>query len=264
MISFFKKDTIVSAPFSCTRGNLTIRGTEFRPREGDNLPAVVVSHGFLSSRKKVLEYTKALARMGYAAYCFDFCGGCGGWNGCKGKSDGATTDMSVLTEVEDLEAVIDYVKSLPYVGDRLVLMGCSQGGFVSALEAARNPGRVEKLILVYPALCIPDDARAGRMRESHFDPKNPPEVFRCGVLKLGRRYATDVMDIDPFTAISAYHGPVLLVHGTEDAIVKPSYAKRAAEAYDNCQLHWIEGGPHGFKGKYIAQTIALIEKFAAL
>lgn len=43
---------------------------------------MVVSHGFLSSRKKVLEYTKALARMGYAAYCFDFCGG---WNGCKGK-----------------------------------------------------------------------------------------------------------------------------------------------------------------------------------
>ncbi len=81
--SFFKKDdSIVSASFSCTRGALTIRGTEFRPREGDNLPAVVVSPGFLSSRKKVPEYTKALARMGYAAYCFDFCGG---WNGCRGK-----------------------------------------------------------------------------------------------------------------------------------------------------------------------------------
>ena len=46
---------------------------------------MVVSPGFLSSRKKVLECTKALARMGYAAYCFDFCGGFGGWNGCRGK-----------------------------------------------------------------------------------------------------------------------------------------------------------------------------------
>lgn len=36
--------------------------------------------------------------------------------------------MSVLTEVQDLEAVIAYVRSLPYTGCELLLMGCSQGG----------------------------------------------------------------------------------------------------------------------------------------
>ena len=40
-------------------------------------------------------------------------------------------DMSVMTEMKDLKAVIDYAESLPYTdADRLVLMGCSQGGLV--------------------------------------------------------------------------------------------------------------------------------------
>ena len=31
--------------------------------------------------------------------------------------------MTVLTEVQDLEAVIRYAQSLPYTGDTLLLMG---------------------------------------------------------------------------------------------------------------------------------------------
>lgn len=38
--------------------------------------------------------------------------------------------MSVLTETKDLEAVIEYVKGLPYTNsNEIILMGCSQGGF---------------------------------------------------------------------------------------------------------------------------------------
>ena len=50
-----------------------------------------------------------------------------------GKSDGKTTEMSVLTETKDLEAVIEYVRNLSYTdSEKILLMGCSQGGFVSA------------------------------------------------------------------------------------------------------------------------------------
>ena len=36
---------ITKGNFSCTKGQLTIRGTEYRP-EGNKLPAVILSHGF--------------------------------------------------------------------------------------------------------------------------------------------------------------------------------------------------------------------------
>ena len=43
--------------------------------------------------------------MGYLCYTFDFNGG-----GRESLSAGATTDMSVLTEQADLNAVIDQLK----------------------------------------------------------------------------------------------------------------------------------------------------------
>lgn len=261
MLDFLKK-TKVQEPFKentfeCKRSNLTIRGTEYRP-EGENLPVAIVCHGFMAWQDTVRQYAKELARMGYCAYCFDFCGGS---VMKKGKSDGATTDMSVLTEVQDLETVINYVQNLPYTGNELLLMGCSQGGFVSALVAAKQPGLVSKLVLFYPALCIPDDARAGKMMFAKFNPKNIPERINCGPMKLGQCYPADVIDMDPIREISSYRGPVLIVHGTKDGIVKTDYSRQAQRAYPNAKLHIIEGGAHGFSKKHDAIAIAHLKRF---
>lgn len=239
------KAAITKSEFSCERDGLTIRGTQYRPAEGNDFPIAIVSHGFMANRQSVAHYAKRLAKWGFAAFCFDFNGGC-----IKGKSDGKTTDMSVLTEKEDLKAVIAYARSLDYVNQkRLVLMGCSQGGFVSALTAAELQDQVSELILFYPALCIPDDARKGHMMFAKFDPQNIPEVVPCGPMKLGKIYPQAVMAMDPFAEIAAYKGAVLLVHGTADKIVDATYAKRAREAYGErqCVLQMIEGGTHGFK-----------------
>jgi len=243
--------------FECRRGGLTIRGTEYR-LEGENLPVAIVCHGFMAWQDTVRQYARELARMGYCAYCFDFCGG-SVLN--KGKSDGVTTEMSVLTEVQDLEAVIGYVQSLSYNGRELLLMGCSQGGFVSALVAAKHPDLVNKLMLFYPALCIPDDARAGRMMFARFDPQNIPERINCGPMKLGRCYPADVMDMDPIAEIKPYSGPVLIVHGTKDSIVNLDYSRQAQRAYPNAKLHLIEGGAHGFSKKHDAIAIAHLRRF---
>jgi len=210
----------MKSKFSCQRDGLTIRGYEYRP-EGTNLPIAIVSHGFMANQMTVKHYAQYLAEMGYAAFCFDFCGGCV----MMGKSDGRTTDMSVLTEVSDLCAVIDYAKKLEYTdAASILLMGCSQGGFVSALTAAKLKNEVKKLVLFYPALCIPDDARSGRMMWAEFDPNNIPEIIRCGPMKLGRCYAADVVKMNPFDEIRGYEGDVLIVHGTADKIVNTKYA----------------------------------------
>lgn len=260
LFHIFKKkapDDIQETFFECWRDGLTIRGTEYRPA-GDDLPIAIVSHGFMAFQDTVRHYAKELARLGYCAYCFDFCGG----SVVKGKSDGKTTEMSVLTEVQDLDAVINYTRSLPYTRNDLLLMGCSQGGFVSALAAANKPETVQKLVLFYPALCIPDDARAGKMMFARFDPKNIPEQINCGPMKLGRCYPTDVVDMDPFLEISKYSGPVLIVHGTSDKIVGLEYSQRAQSTYSNAELKIIRNGGHGFSQKHDKIAIDFLRKFA--
>lgn len=232
--------------FSCERDGLTIKGTVFLPKGKTDCPIAVISHGFMANQMFSQIHAQNLAKMGYAAFCFDFCGGT-----LVGSSDGDSTDMSVLTEAEDLKAVIEFAKEQSYTDENeLVLLGCSQGGFVSAIVAAEMKEEVDALILLYPALCIPDDARSGEMMFAKFDPQNVPETFWCGPMKLGRRYVTDVIEMDPYEIINQYTGKVLIIHGNQDETVDISYALRAVETYSQAgadvEMKIIDEGGHMF------------------
>lgn len=257
--------------FSCKRDNLTIRGTEYRPlsANSDKLPIAIVSHGFMAFQDTVRHYAKAFAEMGYLSYCFDFSGGCA----VNGKSDGKTTNMSVLTEVRDLEAVMEYARSRDGADtEKLTLMGCSQGGFVSALAAAKSENRIHRLVMFYPALCIPDDARAGKMMFAKFDPNDIPDIVKCGPMKLGRCYVEDVIGMGPFAEISGFSGEVLIVHGDSDNVVNVSYSERAYEAYkekrtendEAVTLRIIPNAGHGFSPKEDVTAIGYLKDFAEL
>ncbi len=94
-----------------------------------------------------------------------------------------------------------------------------------------------------------------------FDPDNIPETFRCGPMKLGRDYAASVKDIDLIEMISGYDGPVLIVQGTGDKIVKYQYAEQAAAAYPNAQLKLIQDGKHGFSRTDDKTALGYVEEF---
>jgi len=260
---------MITEQFSCTRDANTIRGIVYRP-EGERLPLLIASHGFMSNNRTIKTEAMKLAEMGFAVVACDFCGG-----GIGSKSDGSTTEMSAVTEVEDLMAIIDAASKLDYVDpENLTLCGFSQGGFVSAMVAAKLKERIKRLILFYPALCIPDDARAGKMMFAKFDPQNPPEKIRCGPMKLGRCYVQDVIGLDPFELIKGYTGPVLIIHGTDDKVVAQSYIERAFAVYlaehggvpsENCQMVLIHNGSHGLRGMmgrmWLDYAFFAIEKF---
>jgi len=117
---------------------------------GEQMPAVIFSHGFGGNYQVGTQYAEALAAKGYVVYCFDFCGGSPG-----SRSDGSTLEMSIFTEQADLEAVIVMVQGLDYVDeDRLFLIGTSQGGAVSAITAADYPREIRGAVLLYPAFML--------------------------------------------------------------------------------------------------------------
>lgn len=237
----------------CECNGLRIYGVVYRPQgiEG-KMPAVIFSHGFGGSHTTGAQYARRLAERGYVVYCFDFCGATN-----NSRSDGSTTDMSIFTEEEDLVAVITRIGTIGYVDStHLYLVGTSQGGMVSAMAAADHPVAVRAAVLLYPALCIADNAK-----EWFGSKENIPNTYNLWGVTLGRAYFEKLFDFDTYGYISRYTKPVLIVHGAQDDIVPVSYARRAAETYANATLHILPDAGHGFYGKDFEQTFSWILDF---
>lgn len=204
------------------------------------MPAVIFSHGYGGTHSIGAPYAQALAQKGFVVYCYDFRGGSNG-----SRSDGSPLDMSVFTEKADLEAVLSMIRSLDYVDrERIFLMGTSQGGMVSAMAGAAHPEEVRGMMLLYPAFCIPENARAQFTTLGSV----PDQVSFFSWLTVGRRYVEDVWDYDVYADIAAYEKDVLILHGDRDGIVELAYSQRAIEAYPAAELKVIEGAGHGFNG----------------
>ena len=207
---------------------------------GEPLPAVIFSHGYGGTHAVGAPYAQALVQKGFVVYCYDFRGGSN-----SSRSDGSPLEMSVFTEKADLEAVLAMIRSLDYVDEeRVFLMGTSQGGMVSAMNGAAHPEEVRGMMLLYPAFCIPENARA---QFSSLE-SVPEQVSFFSWLTVGRRYVEDVWDYDVYADVAAYERDVLILHGDRDGTVDLSYSQRAAEAYPAAELRMIEGAGHGFSG----------------
>lgn len=261
--------SIESQLFTCKRDGLLIRGEQYFPanfREEKSYPAVIISHGFTGIYTDVDDFCRDFAQMGYVAFGFSFCGGSRFDAAADLKSEGETTDMTILTEVADLLAVKEYVQSLPYTDNsNLVLVGFSQGGFVSGLAAAKCGDEIRKLIMVFPALCIPDHARRGCLGGANYDADNVPEEIDCGNIVLGKIFHDTVVGMDPYLELSAYKGPVLILQGLEDQIVDYSYAIRAQANYEKeqCHLQLIRQMGHGYDAEQQKSLVASMRQFLA-
>ena len=218
-------------------GDDSIFGRLYTPASGDDLPVVIISHGYNGRHLDWVNEGTFLAEHGIAAFAFDFCGG-----SMRSASTGNTTDMTIGTETENLLSVYAEISSMPFIDpDRVFLMGGSMGGFVSALAAERLNDKVRALVLYFPALCIPDN-----WRDKYPDDKQIPEVIDFWDMEIGKGYVKEVKRIRTFDVLGAYPNPVLIFHGTEDAVVPISYSQEAAKAYSNARLRVLPGEGHGF------------------
>ena len=211
-----------------------IRGIIFRPDGEGVFPTTIFSHGFGSNFRELMHHGDDFAKSGIVCVFFDFCGG-----GMETTSDGKMSEMTVMTEANDLVAVIESVKCLSYVdGDSLYLMGESQGGFVSAIVGRAYREDVKGLSLWYPAFVIPDDAkkRLESGENAHFG------------MVLSDDYDKVAQDIDVKDLQQGFGKPVLIIHGNKDEVVPIEYSRTAAANYSYSTLKEIKGAGHGFDG----------------
>lgn len=235
-------------------------GRLYVPAADAPVPLVVCSHGLLGSVGDLDPVARALAGVGLASYCVAFRNG--------GPEAGDTTRMSVMTEVDDLEAVLAAARSgaggwEAVDSRRIVLHGVSQGGAVSTITAARHPDEVAGLALWYPAFSITDD-----LHQAFGSLDEVPETLTAGQYNLGRVYVEDMWDYDVYADMPRYTSPVLIVHGTADATSPFSYSERAVQTFPDAELVTIDGAGHGFSGsawdRAMGSTAAYLQRIGVL
>ena len=201
-----------------------------------SVPLVVYSHGLGASVEHDEEVQKTLAKSGVAVFSFEFAGGS---SSTSPKSEGAPTEMSVLTELQNLRDALQFARSLPFVKtDRIYLMGSSQGGFVSALMA-EEAANLAGVFLLYPAFSLPDD-----IRSTFPSLDEAPETFNLLGTKISKKYLADVYPIDAYEGLGKISAPVHIYHGADDFIVPITASKKAVKSLKDARLTTLDETGH--------------------
>lgn len=231
----------------------TIVGHAFRPNVSGKAPAIIVSHGYNGSHQDFFKHCAFFAEKGFFVYAYDFCGG-----STRSMSTGATSDMTISSEVEDLKTVYAYISSLEEVDEgNIILFGESQGGLVTCLVAEELKDCVRGMALYYPALCIPED-----WKKMYPDLNQVPEKFDFWNMELGKGFVEDVYKYDVFEMLGGYDENVLIIHGDQDVVVNFLFSDRAAKLYKNARIVKMPGQGHGFEGEASIQAMEMVLDFA--
>ena len=223
----------------------------YKPNRDDKMPLVIYSHGLWSNYDSWIPYAEALAKSWVAVLLFDF-----RWGWANTRSEWASTDMSILTEKEDLETVLATAEKRSYIDkDQIFLWGASQGWLVSALVASSHSD-VKWSILFFPAFSIPET-----VREMFAVPDDIPDGYNVMWFIVWRKYAADIWDLDVYSEIAKDEKPVLIVHWTDDSVVPVSYSDKAQSTYKNSTLKKIKWWGHWFEGKDFDTSVKYIWEF---
>jgi uncharacterized protein len=187
----------------------------------------VYLHGFASSARssKAVYFGQRLAERGVMLRTPDF----------------NQPNFRGLTITRMLAQASDEIRRLP--AGPVALIGSSLGGFVAVQASRQHPGRVDRLVLLAPAL----DFSANRLRDlgdrgvDEWRRTGELNVFHYGfgrTMPVGFDLYTDAAQYDSFNA--RLDLPVQIFQGERDVAVSPDTVRRWAATRPNVELHMLD------------------------
>jgi len=194
-------------------------------------PAVVVMHGWGANASLMLPALAPLHAAGFAVLLIDA--------RCHGQSDDAPFS-SLPRFAEDIEAGLDWLHQHPHIDTgRLALMGHSVGAGAALLCATQRSD--VRAVVSLSAFAHPTEIMRSFLADAHIPyPVMGWYVMRHVQSVIGARFD----DIAPLASMARLRCPVLLVHGTDDAVVPFADAQRlqAAGRPGQVQCLAVSGG----------------------
>jgi dipeptidyl aminopeptidase/acylaminoacyl peptidase len=203
-------------------------------------PLVVWSHGGpTSSSPAGLDLTvQFFTTRGFALACVDYAGSSGYGRAYRDELRGRWG----IVDAEDCVDVALHLAAAGQVeGSKMAVRGSSAGGMtaLNALSAGAGFGACASWYGVTDLLGL---VATTHDFEAHYTDGLIGELPACQAVYEERSPANRAADM---------HGAVLLLQGTDDAVVPPAQAERMRDALAaagvRCELHFFEGEGHGFR-----------------
>lgn len=136
--------------------DLKLEATLYKPEGNGPFPLLIMNHGSTGPGKIPARQTLRFESFGKLFTQWGFVMLAPMRRG-RGQSDGdyeepywcsdAEVDRGIKNAIQDLDAVFNYVKTLPYIDpSRILLSGVSRGGILSVVYAAERPASVRAVI----------------------------------------------------------------------------------------------------------------------
>lgn len=221
-------------------------GVLYLPDTAAARPAVVVLHGWqpagVNGAGVVEARAAAFAAGGRVALALSM----------RGWPPSGGTDDCGLRQPDDVVAAIAWLRGLAAVdGDRVAVVGFSQGGQVALLAASRDP-RLRGVVAYFP---VTDVARWKTTTANADIPGYITATCEPG----------GTAPRSPVTRAAEIVAPVLLVHGDADLRVPTEQSRLLQDALiaagRRAQLALIAGAQHGFTASEEAVARPLVDAF---
>lgn len=258
-------DTIKTVYFY--RDSKKIFGQLYLPSNKGDHPLVIISSGQAASYKIYTDEAKSFADNGIACLIFDFTGSGELFTFTSGVqkslSYGDGTQITVLTEVADLNAIIDSLPDFPDIDEENVfLFGHSLGGLSSTYIGCSRSDDIKGMMLIEPSYAYPDYSR-----ETSPDLSKVPDVITDTSLynvEVGKQFVVDMQSVEIYDKMPDYDKDVLILLGTEkDSLgaTNREYFDRAAKTFPCAEVTEIDGADHYFQGEYGEKAMEQFIKF---
>ncbi|MBR3341708.1 MAG: alpha/beta fold hydrolase [Clostridiales bacterium] len=209
------------------RDDVELSGVLYLPDGDGPFPVMIFASAIGSGYEYLEDIAKRLTKNGIATVLFNFAGVAG------------NDDLTVLTEAEDLKAVIGGVRTLPVIdSSNVFLFGHSFGGLVASYVGCNYPEEIKGMILIEPAYHLKDEISG-----SDPDMSTIPESI------LTKRFIEDLNSFDIYDYMPSFKGNVIIFLGTAEGsfgLAWPSLYDKAQEQFPSAELIYVEGADHGF------------------